>query len=78
MIQTETVVIDDRTYTKTYSDNGMMIQKSGTKELYSEAYDIQYFAYIETDIPIEKVAEEPTVEDTLKMLNELGVDTDDQ
>ena len=41
---------------KTYSDNGMMIRKKGTDELYSEAIDPKRFnrEYEETDIPIEQ------------------------
>ena len=41
---------------KTYSDNGMMIRKIGTDELYSEAIDPKKFnrEYEETDIPIEQ------------------------
>ena len=41
---------------KTYSDNGMMIRKIGTEELYSEAIDPKKFnrQYEETDIPIEQ------------------------
>ena len=41
---------------KTYSDNGMMIRKIGTDELYSEAIDPKRFnrEYEETDIPIEQ------------------------
>lgn len=64
----------------TYSDTGMMIQKDGTNEMYSTAIDVEDtdFTYIETDIPIDSEPEELTVEDTLTMLNELGVDTDDQ
>lgn len=66
---------------RTYSDRNMMIQKDGTDETYSEAIDVENsgFTYTETDIPID--GEEPTgdltVTDTLQMLNELGVDTDD-
>lgn len=39
---------------KTYSDNGVMIRKKGTDEIYSEAIDPQKFnrEYEETDIPI--------------------------
>lgn len=41
---------------KTYSDNGMMIKKIGTKEIYKEAIDVERspFVYIETNIPTEK------------------------
>ena len=64
---------------RTYSDDGKMIQKDGTDELYSEAIDIESsgYTYTETDIPIDTEPDELTVEDTLSMLGELGVDTDD-
>ena len=40
---------------KTYSDNGVMIRKKGTDEIYSEAIDPQKFnrEYEETDVPID-------------------------
>ena len=52
---------------KTYSDNGMMIQKIGTDELYSEAIDPKKFnrQYEETDIPIEQSMDEPASPDTM-------------
>ena len=64
---------------RTYSDRNMMIQKDGTEEIYSEAIDVENsgFIYTETDIPIEGDTGDLTVNDTLEMLNELGVDTDD-
>ena len=65
---------------RTYSDAEMMIRKDGTEEVYSEAIDVEGsgYTYTETEIPIEPEPDELTVEDTLEMLNELGVDTDDQ
>ncbi len=65
---------------RTYSDRNMMIQKDGTDETYSEAIDVESsgFTYTETDIPIEGDTDELTVDDTLEMLKQLGVDTDDQ
>lgn len=64
---------------RTYSDRNMMIQKDGTDETYSEAIDVENsgFIYTETDIPIEGDTGDLTVDDTLAMLNELGVDVDD-
>ena len=52
---------------KTYSDNGMMIRKIGTDELYSEAIDPQKFnrQYEETDILIEQSGDEPAEADTV-------------
>lgn len=80
MIVTETIIIDNRTLIKTWSNASMMIQKDGTEEIYSEAIDVENsgFTYTETDIPIDEYTDELTVDDTLQMLNELGVDTDDQ
>ena len=52
---------------KTYSDKGMMIQKIGTEELYSEAIDPKKFnrEYEETDTPIEQTSDEPAEADTM-------------
>ena len=52
---------------KTYSDNGMMIRKIGTEEIYSEAIDPKKFnrQYEETDIPIEQISDEPAEADTM-------------
>ncbi len=63
---------------RTFSDSGVMIQKLGTDELYSEAVDAQGSgnAYTETDIPVPEDAE-ITVGDMMELLGELGVDTND-
>ena len=63
---------------RTHSDQGMMIRQSETGRLYSEAIDNSdsVFTYRETDIPIDTDIE-ITLSDTLMMLRELGVDTDD-
>lgn len=60
-----------------YSDNNMMIERDG--EVYSEADDFAYQErkYTETDIPIEGDTGDLTVTDTLRMLNQMGVSTDD-
>ena len=67
---------------KAYSDQNMMIERYGV--LYSEADDFAYQqrVYAETNIMIDiDPTPEPetdlTVADTLEMLNELGVNTDD-
>lgn len=67
---------------KRYSDNGMMIERDG--KTYSEAVDEAKYefdrVYYETDIPVEAEATtetDLTVSDTLEMLSEMGVDTDD-
>lgn len=81
MIKTEFFVtrFDGVNLYHTYSDKNMMIQKDGTDEVYSEAIDVENsgFSYTETDIPIEEETGDLTVSDTLEMLNELGVETDD-
>ena len=53
MIVTEQITINDRQFTKTYSDSGYMIERDGAQ--YSEAIDPAEFGrtYTETDIPIE-------------------------
>ena len=73
---------------KAYSDKNVYIERDGA--LYSEADDFAYQqrVYAETDIPIEpvettdkteqKAETDLTVSDTLEMLKDLGVDTDDQ
>ena len=81
MIQRETFAVreDGVTLWRAYSDHSLMIQKVGTGERYTEAVDIENsgYAYIETDIPIDD-GEEPTLQDALELLRELGVDIDDE
>lgn len=50
------IIEENTTLVKTYSDKGVMIQKKGTDELYSEAIDPQKFnrEYEETDIQIDQ------------------------
>jgi hypothetical protein len=45
---------------RTYSDNGFMIQKVGTDEVYDEAVDIESapYTYVETDEKIEDTEED--------------------
>lgn len=59
MIQTETVIINNKKFKRTYSDEGYYIQKVGTDEIYSEAVDIltANYEYIETDKKIEDSSE---------------------
>lgn len=63
---------------RSYSDHNMMIQKDGTEQMYDEAIDVadSCYTYTETDTPIER-EKDLTIQDTLTMLGELGVDTDD-
>ena len=57
MIITEQITINNRQFTKTYSDSGFMVERDGAQ--YSEAIDPAEFGrtYTETDIPIEGVGE---------------------
>ena len=41
---------DGRVGTKTYSDNGFLIKKVGTEELYTKAIDVLPFEYEETNM----------------------------
>lgn len=61
---------------RTYSDNGVMIQKEGTAELYIEAIDIEetHFSYIET---LEKIPEELLIEIVTSSNNELELTNDE-
>lgn len=61
------------------------IRQDQTGILYDEAIDVENapYTYTETDIPAESDIEpqpetDLTVKDTLEMLNDLGVDTNDQ
>lgn len=76
MIITEQLTINDRRFTKTYSDSGFMVERDGAQ--YSEAIDPAEFGrtYTETDIPIEG-EDDLTVTDALEMLSEMGVDVND-
>lgn len=62
MIVTEQLIINDRQFTKTYSDSGFMVECDGAQ--YSEAIDPIEFAseriYTETDIPIDGEAASDT------------------
>lgn len=76
MIVKENLEIGGKAFVKTYSDSGFYIERDGEK--YSEAIDPSEFGriYTETAIPIEG-EDELTVADALEVLNEFGVDTDD-
>ena len=56
MIKTEQLTINNKQFTKTYSDAGFMIERDGVQ--YSEAIDPSEFGrtYTETDIPVETEA----------------------
>lgn len=53
MIIKETLTINNKAFIKTYSDNGMMVERDGAR--YAEAIDLEYLGreYTETDEPIE-------------------------
>ena len=55
MIKQETVTFNGREFRRTYSDEGYLIRKVGTDEIYSEAVDLpdRNFEYVETDQLIE-------------------------
>ena len=57
MIIKEKLVINEKTFIKTYSDKGMMVERDGVR--YAEAIDLEYLGreYVETDEPIEPVEE---------------------
>jgi len=76
MLVRENMEIGGRAFVKTYSDGGFYIERDGAK--YAEAIDPANIPreYTETDEPIESEAE-LTVADTLGMLKEMGVKTDD-
>lgn len=59
MIKTETLTINGRQFTKTYSDSGFYIHGGVPEADYSEAIDPADAGrtYTETDIPIEDDAE---------------------
>ncbi len=54
-IVTETLIINGVSFTKTYSDKGMMIHGGSPEDDYSEAIEPSEFGrtYVETDIPID-------------------------
>ena len=79
MIITENLTIGSKDFTKKYSDKNVYIENERGQQ-YSEAIDLVEYphTYTETEIPIEGDTDELTVDDTLAMLNELGVDVNDQ
>ena len=52
MISTETITIDGKELTRTYSDT-YLIRKVGTDEIYDAAIDVLNFQYEETDIALD-------------------------
>lgn len=76
MIVKENIEIGGKGFVKQYSDGGFYIERDGEK--YSEAIDPADIPreYTETNEPIDS-GEEPTVDDALGMLAEMGVDVHD-
>ncbi len=61
MIKQETITINGRELTETYSDSGFKIRKIGTDEIYDKAIDIpNRYEYEETTELIEQENEELT------------------
>nr|WP_316621070.1 hypothetical protein [uncultured Ruminococcus sp.] len=85
MIITENLTIGEKSFTKKYSDKNVYIENESGQQ-YVEAIDLVDYphTYTETDVPIDDPDLSPesssdlTVDDTLAMLNELGVDVNDQ
>ena len=65
MIVTEQKEFNGKLFTHNYSDEGFYIRKTGTSEIYAEAYDLldANYTYEETDIKI-KPDEEDVGADT--------------
>lgn len=68
MIKTETIHIEEKAFTRTYSDRGMMIHGGVPEGDYTEATDPAELGrtYTETDIPIE--GDEAEAEEILNIL----------
>ena len=73
MISTETVTIDGREFTHTYSDT-YLIRKVGTDEVYDDAIDILPFEYEETDELVPQP--EPTTENYERIIDILTGEVD--
>ena len=73
MIIIETVTINGKDYTRTYSDDGRYVVRDGVE--YGEAIDPigSGRAYYEGDVMPTDEGEEATEQDYLDALNELGV-----
>ena len=59
MIKQETIDIGGTEFRRTYSDEGVKVQKVGTDERYADAIDVldSPYQYIETDEPVEESLE---------------------
>ena len=74
MIKTESLTINGKSFVRTYSDSGYMVERDGIR--YSEAIDPAELnrQYTETDEPIEGETDEATETDYQNELRRLGVD----
>lgn len=71
MIQTETIVINEQEYTRTWSDNRMMIERDGA--LYEEAIDPIDSKRVYTETDQEIITAEAEEADYINALERLGV-----
>ena len=73
-------IIDEGLYTKLLPDDGMVLTDVSTGTMRAEEIDLGKSDSAENykDIPIPEPTGDLTVDDTLAMLNELGVDVNDQ
>lgn len=76
MIITENIIINGKKFVRTYSDDGMMVERDGIR--YGEAIDPSEYGrtYTETDEPVESGESETieaTIEDYENALSEFGV-----
>lgn len=73
MIVTEFMTIKGKTFVRTYSDNGYIVEREGIR--YAEAIDPAEFGrvYTETDERVEGYTEDATAEDYEAALAEMGV-----
>ena len=73
MIKTENLTINGKSFIRTYSDNGFMVEREGVR--YSEAIDPAEFnrQYTETDEPVDGYTDEATETDYQTALREMGV-----
>lgn len=73
MIKTENLTINGKSFIRTYSDSGYMVEREGIR--YSEAIDPAEFdrQYTETDEPIEGETDEATEADYQNALRDMGV-----
>ena len=72
-------IIDEGLYTKLLPDDGMILTDVATETMRAEEIDLGKSDSADNykDISIPEPSGDLTVDDTLAMLNELGVDTDD-